>query len=98
MKNIQNLSLQEKLGQILFISFNPTILAEEFYDKPEIVFIYGIELMKGMQEEGIFATAKHFPRHGDVEIAPLFCLPLLPFDKEKLNNVEVKPFKEAIKN
>ena len=77
---------------------NPIIGTRSFSDKPEIVSKYGIELIKGMQDEGIIATAKHFPGHGDVEIDSHLGLPILPFDKERLNNMELKPFKEAINN
>ena len=100
-KDLITLGINMNLSPCLDINSNPKnpkIGTRSFSDKPEIVCKYGIEIMKGMQEEGIFATAKHFPGHGDVEIDPHFGLPLLPFDRERLNNVELKPFKEAIEN
>ena len=77
---------------------NPIIGIRSYSDKPEIVSKFGIELIKGMQSEGVIATGKHFPGHGDVEIDSHKGLPILPFDKERLYNMELKPFIEAINN
>jgi beta-N-acetylhexosaminidase len=51
-----------------------------------------------MQEEGLIATCKHFPGHGDVEKDSHLGLPILNFDKERINKFELKPFKDAINN
>ena len=75
---------------------NPIIGIRSFSDRPEIVSKYGIEMIKGMQEEGIIATAKHFPGHGDTEIDSHLGLPVVPFDKKRLYNMELRPFKDAI--
>ena len=40
---------------------------------------------------------KHFPGHGDTETDSHLGLSILPFDKNRLYNIELKPFKEAIK-
>ena len=77
---------------------NPVIGIRSFSDKPEIVSKYGIEMIKGMQEEGLIATGKHFPGHGDTDIDSHYGLPILNFDKKRLYNMELKPFKEAIDN
>jgi beta-N-acetylhexosaminidase len=75
---------------------NPVINIRSFSDQINIVSKYGIEMIKSIQEEGIIATAKHFPGHGDTEIDSHFGLPILNFDKERIYNMELKPFKEAI--
>ena len=75
---------------------NPIIGIRSFSDRPEIVSQYGIEMIKGMQEEGIIATAKHFPGHGDTEIDSHLGLPVVPFDTKRLYNMELRPFKDAI--
>ncbi|OUM63687.1 glycoside hydrolase family 3 protein [Piromyces sp. E2] len=77
---------------------NPVIGIRSYSDNPDTVSKYGVSLIKGIQEEGVIATAKHFPGHGDVEIDSHLGLPILPFDKERLYNIELKPFKEAINN
>ena len=77
---------------------NPIIGIRSYSDKPEIVSKYGIELIKAMQDEGIIATAKHFPGHGDTESDSHLGLPVLNFTKERLYNMELKPFKDAVDN
>src|SRR5690606_12673368 len=54
-------------------------------------------LMIGLQSEGVFATAKHFPGHGDTSTDSHHTLPMVNFDKERLDNVELYPYKELIK-
>ena len=77
---------------------NPVIGIRSFSDNIEMVSKYGTTVIKGMKEEGIIATAKHFPGHGDTEIDSHLGLPILPFDKNRLYNIELKPFKYAIEN
>ena len=98
-KDLLTLGINMNFAPLLDINNNPKnpiIGVRSYSDKPEIVSKYGIELIKGMQNEGIIATAKHFPGHGDVEIDSHLGLPILPFDKKRLYNMELKPFKEAI--
>ena len=54
--------------------------------------------MLGLQSEGVFATAKHFPGHGDTETDSHQTLPIVNFDRERLDNVELYPYKELIKS
>ena len=54
--------------------------------------------MKGLQDEGVFATAKHFPGHGDTSTDSHHTLPVVKFDKNRLDDVELYPYKELIKN
>ena len=77
---------------------NPIIGIRSFSDKPEIVTKYGIEIIKGMQEEGLIVGPKHFPGHGDTDIDSHLSLPILNISKKRLYNFELKPFKEAINN
>ena len=93
-KHLISLGINMNFAPVLDINNNPKnpiIGIRSYSDKPEIVSKYGIELIKGMQ-------GKHFPGHGDVEIDSHLGLPILPFDKERLYNMELKPFIEAIKN
>ena len=48
-------------------SANPIINVRSFSEDPKIVIDYGIQFMKGLQDHGMLATAKHFPGHGDTE-------------------------------
>ena len=76
---------------------NPVIGVRSYSDKPEVVSKYGLEFIKGLQESGIIATAKHFPGHGDTEADSHYSLPVVPHSKERLHMIELAPFKAAIK-
>ena len=100
-KHLLSLGINMNFAPSLDVNNNPKnqiICIRSYSDKPEIVSKYGLELIKGMQEEGIIATAKHFPGHGDTEIDTHLDLPVLNFTKERLYNIELKPFKDAIDN
>ena len=100
-KHLMALGINMNFAPLLDINNNPKnpiIGIRSFSDKPEIVSKYGIEMIKGMKDEGVIATAKHFPGHGDVEMDSHLGLPVLPFNKKRLYDMELKPFKEAIDN
>ena len=100
-KHLISLGINMNFAPVLDINNNPKnpiIGIRSYSDKPETVSKYGIELIKGMQSEGVIATGKHFPGHGDVEMDSHLGLPILPFDKKRLYNMELKPFIEAINN
>ena len=75
---------------------NPVIGVRSYSDDPFVVSAYGKEYIKGLQEEGVIATAKHFPGHGDTDSDSHKALPTVPHNKERLNAVELVPFKETI--
>jgi len=51
-----------------------------------------------MHEYGIMGAAKHFPGHGDTETDSHKTLPTISFDKDRINDVELYPFKKLIEN
>jgi beta-N-acetylhexosaminidase len=53
-------------------------------------------MIKGLQDGNVIATAKHFPGHGDTEIDSHNDLPVLNFTMDRLNQIELVPFKNAI--
>ena len=77
---------------------NPIIGNRSFGETKEIVAMRASALMIGLQNEGVFATAKHFPGHGDTSTDSHHTLPVVKFDKKRLNDVELYPYKELIKN
>jgi beta-N-acetylhexosaminidase len=76
---------------------NPVINYRSFGDNKYNVAAKGIAYFKGMQDEGLLVTAKHFPGHGDTNVDSHLDLPLLPFSRERLDTLEEYPFREAIK-
>ncbi|HXF43181.1 MAG TPA: glycoside hydrolase family 3 N-terminal domain-containing protein [Pyrinomonadaceae bacterium] len=75
---------------------NPVINVRSFGEDPEDVARFGVAFMLGLQSEGIIATAKHFPGHGDTNIDSHRGLPVIDLPMERLNSVELVPFKKAI--
>ena len=77
---------------------NPVIGVRSYSDSPSRVSEFGNAYIKGLQEKGIIATAKHFPGHGDTCVDSHLGLASLNFGLDRLENVELVPFKSAIKN
>ncbi|SHN18211.1 glycoside hydrolase family 3 protein [Mucilaginibacter sp. OK098] len=75
---------------------NPVINYRSFGDNKYNVAAKGIAYFKGMQDEGLLTTAKHFPGHGDTNVDSHLDLPLLPFTRQRLDSLEEYPFREAI--
>jgi beta-N-acetylhexosaminidase len=76
---------------------NPVIGQRSFGDDREKVALYGAAIIKGMQDGGMLTSAKHFPGHGDTEIDSHKALPVLNFDRARLDSLELYPFKHVIK-
>jgi beta-N-acetylhexosaminidase len=53
--------------------------------------------MKGMQDVGTMACAKHFPGHGDVDVDSHLDLPVINKSREQLDSLELYPFREIFK-
>ncbi len=76
---------------------NPIINIRSFGETPEIVSKFAIPFIRGLQENSMIATAKHFPGHGDTDVDSHLDLPIINYSKSRLDSVELKPFKESIK-
>jgi beta-N-acetylhexosaminidase len=77
---------------------NPIINVRSFGEDPKLVSKMSAAMIKGLQEGNVIATAKHFPGHGDTEIDSHNDLPVLNFSMDRLNKIELVPFKNAISN
>jgi beta-N-acetylhexosaminidase len=75
---------------------NPIINIRSFGEDPARVSALTRAYLRGAQEAGMIATAKHFPGHGDVASDSHLELPVLDVSRERLNSVELPPFKAAI--
>lgn len=77
---------------------NPVIGVRSFGEDPQLVADLGTAYIKGLQDSGMAATAKHFPGHGDTAVDSHLGLPSVPHEKERLLEVELYPFQQAINN
>lgn len=76
---------------------NPVINYRSFGENPYNVANKAAAYLKGMQDGGLLVSIKHFPGHGDTDVDSHFDLPQLNFSKERLDTLEMYPFKELIK-
>ena len=75
---------------------NPIIGNRSFGEDPKRVADKGVALMKGHHDAGILTSGKHFPGHGDTAKDSHKTLPTVNFDRFRLENTEIYPFKKAI--
>ena len=77
---------------------NPVINVRSFSADPELVALFGMSMIEGIESEGILATAKHFPGHGDTDVDSHLNLPVINHGITRLEEIELVPFRKAIKN
>ena len=75
---------------------NPVINYRSFGEDRENVTSKVTMYMKGMQDNGILATAKHFPGHGDTDTDSHYDLPLINNSRERFDSIELYPFRKLI--
>jgi len=87
---------------------NPIICTRSFGEDPERVSRFVTEYVKGLQKgfssghgqpitsHCLLSCAKHFPGHGDTSVDSHTSLPVISADRERLERVELPPFKAAI--
>ncbi|HWZ81020.1 MAG TPA: glycoside hydrolase family 3 protein, partial [Terriglobales bacterium] len=75
---------------------NPIINTRSFGENPDKVSEFVSEFIRGVQENGGLATAKHFPGHGDTTADSHIDLPVVTADRARLEKLELVPFRAAI--
>lgn len=76
---------------------NPVINTRSFGEDPVRVADKVVAYASGLEGGGVLSVCKHFPGHGDTDVDSHKALPVLPFTRERLDSVELYPFKEAIR-
>jgi len=72
---------------------NPVIGRRSFGEDRVNVALKGIQYMRGMQDHGVLACAKHFPGHGDTDLDSHYDLPQILHERERLDSIELYPFR-----
>lgn len=95
---MKSLGLNWNLAPVLDINHpdNPGIGARSFGDTPQTVAKFGCAAIRGLQKAGVLACAKHFPGKGQAKVDSHLTLPIIPFEKNRLEKIELFPFKKAI--
>ncbi len=75
---------------------NPVINDRSFGEDRENVARKGIAYMRGLQQGGVIATAKHFPGHGDTDSDSHYALPMIAHSRTRLDSMELYPFQRLV--
>jgi beta-N-acetylhexosaminidase len=75
---------------------NPEINIRAFTDDPDVFAEYALQYMKGLEDAGIIATAKHFPGRGDSAVDAHDDLPVIEAERDRLDTVELAPYRRLI--
>jgi beta-glucosidase len=75
---------------------NPVINVRAWGEDPGCAGALAAAFLRGLQATGVLGCAKHFPGHGDTTSDSHLELPLLPHSRERLEQVELPPFRQAI--
>jgi len=75
---------------------NPVINTRSFGEDPGAVSRLSASFVRGLQSEGVAATAKHFPGHGDTDTDSHLALPVVTSSRARLDTVELAPFRSAL--
>ena len=75
---------------------NPVINVRSFGEDPMWVSRLGAAFVRGVQENGMIATGKHFPGHGDTDVNSHLALPVVTASRARLDSVELPPFRASI--
>ncbi len=98
-KQLKRIGIQVNYAPVVDINNNPdnpVINDRSFGEDKYKVAKFGIEYMKGMQDEGVLACAKHFPGHGDVSVDSHYDLPVINKSLAQLDSLELYPFKKMM--
>jgi beta-glucosidase-like glycosyl hydrolase len=77
---------------------NPIIGFRSFGEDKNVVTNHALAINDGLQSNGVFGTGKHFPGHGDTATDSHYALPLVDFSKQRLDSVELYPYKKMFEN
>jgi beta-N-acetylhexosaminidase len=75
---------------------NPVINVRSYGEEPASVGRFVAAFIEGAQSNGVIATAKHFPGHGDTATDSHRGLPEINVSRERLNTIELVPFRAAV--
>lgn len=100
-KQLKRLGVHLSFAPVLDVNIdpsNPVINFRSFGENRHNVAQKGMAYMRGLQEAGIIAVAKHFPGHGDTNLDSHLTLPRLDHSREELDSIHIYPFSKLIEN
>ncbi|MBW4838040.1 MAG: S-layer homology domain-containing protein [Paenibacillaceae bacterium] len=98
-EELKALGLQVNFAPVLDVNSNPDnpiIGMRSFSSDADLVSRLGLATIIGLRQSGVIAAVKHFPGHGDTTVDSHLGLPVLKHSRDRLDAVELKPFRAAI--
>lgn len=98
-RQCKRLGIHVNLAPVVDINsnpLNPVISNRSFGENKYLVARKAAMYMKGMQDNGVMANAKHFPGHGDTDSDSHKTLPTIKHSKEMLDSLDLYPFKQLM--
>jgi beta-N-acetylhexosaminidase len=99
-KELKTLGINMNLAPVVDVNnnpYNPVIGVRSFGEDPSLVARLGDAMVKGYRAAGIISCLKHFPGHGDTAIDSHLSLPVIPYELQRLETLELIPFRSGIK-
>ena len=99
-RQYRELGVQVNFGPVADVDANPrnpVINVRSFGENPVNVAEKVKAYARGLEEGGVMAVAKHFPGHGDTETDSHKTLPVVPHSRQRLDSIELYPFREAVR-
>jgi len=98
-RQLKSLGIHMNFAPVIDINNNPNnpiIDRRSFSSDVNVVSAKGLAYMEGMQANNILACAKHFPGHGDTDVDSHKQLPVLYYNRSRLDSIEFAPFNHLI--
>lgn len=100
-RQLRELGISVSFAPVLDVNSNPrnpVIGYRSFGEDPERVAELGVAYIRGLQQGGVMAVAKHFPGHGDTSTDSHHTLPVVNRSRTELDAIDLYPFQAAIEN
>jgi beta-N-acetylhexosaminidase len=98
-QELRAMGINMNLAPVLDVNdnpLNPIIGVRSFGESPDLVADLGQKTIRGFQQNGVIAVAKHFPGHGSAAIDSHVGLPVIDKPLSQLEQVELAPFQMAV--
>lgn len=98
-RELKSIGIDMNLAPVVDVNnnpLNPVIGVRSYGEHAESVATHGVAAITGYQSQGIAATAKHFPGHGDTAVDSHLGMVTVPHDRNRLEQMELLPFRKAI--
>lgn len=99
-RELRALGINQNYGPVADVNvnaLNPVIGVRSFGEEPQLVAqLTGAQVLGYQQRDGVAATAKHFPGHGDTNVDSHTGVPVINHTREEWEKIDLPPFRAAV--